>query len=57
MEMIREVDVDGNGDVSFDEFLILMDRKIKDQATEGEVLNAFGFFDKEGSGIITGKKL
>ena len=53
----HRTDVNGNGDVDFEEFLILMDRKIKDQATEEEVRNAFRHFDRDGTNFITAKKL
>ena len=36
-EMINEIDEDGNGTVDFDEFLIMMSKKIKENDSEEEL--------------------
>merc|ERR1712118_607662 len=52
-DMVNEVDGDGNGTVDFPEFLSLMARKMKDTGTEGELIEAFKCFDRDGSGFIS----
>ena len=46
--MIQEVDTDENGTVDFPELLTLLARKMKDQDTEEQLMQAFKIFDKEG---------
>ncbi|XP_023333074.1 neo-calmodulin [Eurytemora carolleeae] len=52
-ELISEVDQDGNGVISFNEFLWLMTREVHDADVEEEIREAFRVFDKEGNGFIT----
>ena len=56
-EMIDEVDLDGNGEIDFEEFVTLMNRRSKETDIEEEVLNAFKVFDKEGNGLISNTEL
>jgi len=56
-DMINEVDVDGNGNIDFREFLGLMARKMRDADTEEELIEAFKVFDKDGNGLITNVEL
>jgi calmodulin len=56
-EMIKQVDLDGNGTIDFKEFLGLMVRKMKDSDTEEELLEAFKVFDRDGNGFITSHEL
>lgn len=51
-EMISEVDLDGNGEIDFDEFVILMNNRSMDSDTEEEIILAFRVFDIEGNGFI-----
>ena len=51
-EMMREVDLNQDGKIDFDEFMILMTKSSPDTQTEEEVINAFRVFDKEGNGLI-----
>ena len=54
MEMITEVDVDGNGVIEFSEFLSMMTSKLKDvDGIEIEVREAFRVFDTDEDGYIT----
>ena len=45
-DMINEVDVDGNGTVEFEEFLILMTNKVKEMTKEDEIREAFRVLDR-----------
>merc|ERR1712099_212252 len=56
-EMINEIDEDGNGTVDFDEFLIMMSKKIKENDSEEELREAFKVFDADGNGYINAVEL
>ncbi|KAL3874526.1 hypothetical protein ACJMK2_037531 [Sinanodonta woodiana] len=56
-EMIKEVDVDGNGNIDFHEFLDMMGRKLKAVDSEKDIKEAFNVFDKDGNGFITPAEL
>lgn len=56
-EMIAEVDIDGNGHIDFDEFVILMNKRSKETDAEEEVINAFKVLDKDGQGTISSTEL
>jgi len=56
-DMIHEVDADGNGTIDFPEFLSLMARKMKEQDSEEELIEAFKVFDRKGSGYISPSEL
>lgn len=51
-DMINEVDHDGNGEIDFPEFLMLMGRYMKDGETEEELKNGFNSIDKDKDGIV-----
>uniref|UniRef100_A0A914S4N1 EF-hand domain-containing protein n=1 Tax=Parascaris equorum TaxID=6256 RepID=A0A914S4N1_PAREQ len=52
LEIINEVDIDGNGQVEFPEFCVMMKRIMKE--TDQEMIReAFRVFDKDGNGVIT----
>ncbi|KAK3580768.1 hypothetical protein CHS0354_023057 [Potamilus streckersoni] len=55
--IIREVDVDGNGTIEFDEFCVIMSQKLNGTQSEYDVLEAFKVFDPEGKGYITSEHL
>jgi len=57
VDMIQEIDADGNGTVDFPEFLTMMARKMKDTDSEEEILEAFKVFDKDGNGFISAAEL
>ena len=57
MDMINEVDVDGNGTVEFAEFVILMTNKVKEMTKEEEIQEAFKVLDKENDNHISVKEL
>ena len=48
--MIREVDIDGNGEIDFDEFLTMMAKKLKETDLEEDIREAFRVFDNKNSG-------
>ena len=51
--MVAIIDVDGNGTVEFDEFVILMVQQLrKENAQEEELVNVFKIFDKDCDGLI-----
>jgi calmodulin len=56
-DMIKEVDVDGNGTIDFPEFLNMMARKMQENDTEEEIREAFKVFDKDGNGLISAAEL
>ena len=56
-EMMREVDLNQDGKIDFEEFMILMTKSSPDTQTEEEVINAFRVFDKEGNGLIASAEL
>ena len=53
LEMILVIDTNGNGKVSFEEFLDVFLRTMKDtNEAEEELREAFKVFDKEGNGFL-----
>jgi len=56
-DMINEVDADGNGTIDFPEFLMLMQRKMKETDQEEELREAFKVFDRDGNGFISAPEL
>ena len=56
-DMIRMVDVDGNGTIDFPEFITMMAKKSKDGNSEEEILDAFKVFDTDGNGFISAAEL
>ena len=52
-EMRDEVDLDGNGEIDFEEFVTLMNRRSKETDTEEVIINAFKVFDIEGNGLLS----
>lgn len=57
MDMIREVDADGNENIDFTEFLALMSREMRPNDIEDELREAFRVFDKDGDGYISPQEL
>ena len=52
-EMIKQVDLDNNGRIDFNEFAELMTKRSKETDIEEEVINAFRVLDKQGQGTIS----
>merc|ERR1719219_3214744 len=57
LNMILEVDVDGNGTIEFPEFLELMKMKAKEDDDAETIREAFKLFDRDQDGYITCKEL
>merc|ERR1712241_29634 len=55
--MIKEVDIDGNGEIDFDEFLAMMAKKLKETDLEEDIREAFRVFDNKSSGTISTQEL
>ena len=51
-DAINEVDVDGSGAVEWDEFCVLMYKKMREKDPENEIKQAARVFDAEGLGYI-----
>merc|ERR1711907_235389 len=56
-EMISSVDDNGDHEVDFEEFLVLMKSRIEHDDPEKELKDAFAVFDTDGSGSIDRKEL
>jgi Ca2+-binding EF-hand superfamily protein len=56
-EMISSVDDNGDNEIDFDEFVILMRSRIGSRDPEKELRDAFAVFDTDGSGAIDRKEL
>ncbi|XP_028395933.1 neo-calmodulin-like [Dendronephthya gigantea] len=52
-QMIAEADADGNGEVDFDEFLILMKKQMQHMDPEDELRELFQVFDMNSDGKIS----
>ncbi|KAF4533354.1 hypothetical protein B566_EDAN002751 [Ephemera danica] len=52
-KMVAEVDKDGKGKLSLDDFTQLMAAKMADKDSREEILKAFRLFDDDNSGYIT----
>uniref|UniRef100_A0A0D3BC04 EF-hand domain-containing protein n=1 Tax=Brassica oleracea var. oleracea TaxID=109376 RepID=A0A0D3BC04_BRAOL len=57
VDMINEVDADGNGTIDFPDFLNLMAKKMKDTDSKEELKEAFRVFDKDQNGFISAAEL
>ncbi|KAI8119915.1 Centrin-1 [Lucilia cuprina] len=55
--MIAEIDKDGTGRISYNDFLHLMTMKMAEKDTKEEILKAFRLFDDDDTGKISFKNL
>ena len=51
-DMINEIDVEGNGSITFESFKGLMDRKLRNEDIEEEIIETFKKFDQDNNGLI-----
>lgn len=56
-EMIKKVDFDNSGTLSFPEFIALMVQKKRNAETDSHLRIAFQFFDRNGDGYISPDEL
>ena len=51
------MDVDGNGTIEFEEFLVLMQNQMQETTFEEDLRKAFNHFDTDHDGFISSKEL
>lgn len=56
-EMLKTVDEDKNNTIELDEFIKLMDSKMKEEDTEKLLLETFNIFDSDNTGYISYSEL
>ncbi|XP_065655592.1 calmodulin-A isoform X2 [Hydra vulgaris] len=54
---LKEIDSDLDGELSFQEFITLMTRKLSNKAVSQELKEVFDFFDEDGNGSISSDEL
>jgi len=57
MDMVHEVDENGNGCIELDEFIKMMSRTVQESESEKELREAFKVFDKDKDGFISAAEL
>ncbi|KAJ7419995.1 centrin-2 [Willisornis vidua] len=56
-EMISDMDKEGTGKISFDDFLAVMTQKMAEKDSKEEILKAFKLFDDDETGKISFRNL
>merc|ERR1711997_1046624 len=57
LNLVLEVDIDGNGTIEFEEFLSMMKQKANEVDEEADLREAFKIFDRDKDGYISMKEL
>merc|ERR1711910_263167 len=57
LNLVMEVDIDGNGTIEFEEFLSMMKKKAGEVDEEADLREAFKIFDRDKDGYISMKEL
>merc|ERR1711990_117980 len=57
LNLVLEVDIDGNGTIEFEEFLTMMKKKASEADEESDLREAFKIFDRDKDGFISMKEL
>ena len=56
-DMITETDTEGNGCIKLDDFTKLMDKNLRDENIEEEIIETFKVFDQDKNGLIGGEEV
>ncbi|ETO16277.1 hypothetical protein RFI_21077, partial [Reticulomyxa filosa] len=56
-DIMHDLDENGDGHMDFDEFVVMMDRRMSVGSQMDEIKSTFGFFDKKGDGKIDFEEL
>ncbi|OWF56432.1 calmodulin-like [Mizuhopecten yessoensis] len=56
-DLIHEVDADGNGTIEFNEFLVMMSKRLSSDLEKQEYVDAFKAMDQNGDGVISASEL
>ncbi|KAI6218200.1 Calmodulin [Aphelenchoides fujianensis] len=57
LDMVNEIDEDGNGTIELVEFARMMNKKVKESDVERELREAFQVFDRDQDGYISASEL
>ncbi|XP_023240429.1 calmodulin-like [Centruroides sculpturatus] len=55
--ILEEIDPDGRGKIDFSKLLSVMAKEMKKRDSDEEIIEAFKFFDKEGTGLVNAAEL
>lgn len=56
-DLVNEIDINGDGEIDFGEFVSLMARQVSDHDAEEELREAFKIFDRNEDGFISASEL
>lgn len=56
-DLVNEIDINGDGEIDFDEFVALMARQVTEHDAEEELREAFKIFDSNEDGFISALEL
>ena len=51
-DMINEADIEGNGSITFDGFVSLLNGKLRNEEVQEEIVETFKKFDQDNNGLI-----